>query len=81
MASTGKKTLHPSLKEPPALPLSNTLTALGAMGQNTKLSIRYNPISISATDLLSRVKSEEHVIIYFSTTEPDLEDAFLSLTQ
>ena len=81
LASTGQKTLHLILQKPPILPLSNTLTSIGAQWQDNTLSIRFNPISTNTIDLLDKVKLEGHVIIDFSTTEPDLEDVFLSLTK
>ena len=81
MASAGQKTLHLKLQEPPALPLSDTLILLGAKWENTRLSIKFNPVSANAVDILNRVTREGHIITDFSTTEPDLTDVFLSLTQ
>ena len=81
MASAGQKTLHLKLKEPPALPLSDIFTGLDAKWQDARLSIRFNPISTSAVDILNMVKREGHVITDFSTTERNLEEVFLSLLQ
>ncbi len=81
LASAGQKTLCLSLEKVPALPLSSSLIALGAQWKNNKLSIRFDPTSTNAINLLSKVRLEGYVVTDVSTAEPDLEDVFLDLTK
>ena len=81
LASAGKKTLHLSLTTPPPLPLPDALAALGAQWRDGCLSISFDPATSNAVDILHKVRLGGFEVSDISTTEPDLEDVFISLTK
>jgi ABC-2 type transport system ATP-binding protein len=81
MASAGKKTLHLSLATPPPLPLPEALAALAAQWRDDRLSIRFDPATNNAVDILHKVRLAGFEVSDISTAEPDLQDVFLSLTE
>ena len=78
LASAGQKTLHLSLTTPPPLPLPD---ALGAQWRDGRLSISFDPATSNAVDILQKVRFAGFEVSDISTSEPDLEDVFLSLTK
>ena len=78
LASAGQKTLHLSLTTPPSLPLPD---ALGAQWRDGRLSISFDPATSNAVDILQKVRFAGFEVSDISTSEPDLEDVFLSLTK
>ena len=81
LASAGRKTLHLSLVTPPASPLPDKLTAIGATWFDGRLSISFNPMTDTAVNLLNKVRQAGFEVHDISTAEPDLEDVFLQLTK
>ena len=81
MASAGKKHLHLTLASPPPATLPKTLQKLGAIWQDGRLSISYDPDQTTALELLTEVEKENFDVRDISTVEPDLEEVFISLTQ
>ena len=81
LAKVGQKTLHLTLKKPPTMPLPNALCKIGAQWRNNRLSIRFDPTNNNAINLLNIVKDAGLCVLDFSTTEPDLEEVFISLTK
>ena len=81
MASAGRKHLHLTLSSPPPDPLPKTLQKLGAIWQDGRLSISYDPAKTNTLALLAKVQKANLEVRDISTAEPDLEDVFISLTQ
>ena len=81
VASAGKKHLHLTLANQPPARLPKTLQKLGAVWQNGRLSISFDPAKTTALALLAEVQKANFVVQDISTTEPDLEDVFISLTR
>ena len=81
MASAGKKHLHLTLASTPPATLPKTLQKLGAIWQNDRLSISYDPAQTTALALLAEVEKENFDVRDISTVEPDLEEVFINLTQ
>ena len=81
LKSAGHRTIHLHLEKIPEFPLPKALTALGAKWHNGRLSICFDPSVRTAIDLLSDVKQAGFEIHDISTSEPDLEDVFLKLTE
>jgi ABC-2 type transport system ATP-binding protein len=81
MASAGTKQLHLSLASPPPTPLPKALQKLGAVWQNGRLSISFDPAKTTSLALLAEVQKAKCKVRDISTAEPDLEEVFLSLTK
>ena len=81
MASAGKKHLYLTLAGPPPTTLPKTLQKLGAIWQDGRLSISFDPTKTTAMMLLAEVEKANFDVREISTAEPDLEEVFLSLTQ
>lgn len=81
MASAGKKHLHLTLTSAPPATLPKALQKLGAIWQDGRLSISYDPAETTALVLLAEVEKANFDVQEISTVEPDLEEVFLSLTQ
>ena len=81
LASAGKKKLHLSLATPPPQPLPDALAALAAQWRDDRLSIRFDPATNNAVDILHKVQLAGFKVSDISTAEPDLQDVFLSLTE
>ena len=81
MASAGKKHLHLTLASTPSATLPKRLQELGAVWQDGRLSISYNPAETTALALLAEVEKAKFDVRDISTAEPDLEEVFLSLTR
>ena len=81
MASAGKKHLHLTLASPPPAPLPKRLQKLGAVWQDGRISISFDPAKTTTLALLAEVQKANFDVRDISTAEPDLEDVFISLTQ
>ena len=81
MASAGKKHLHLTLTSPPPARLPKRLQKLGAVWQDGRLSISFDPDKTTTLALLAEVQKANFDIRDISTAESDLEDVFISLTQ
>ena len=81
LESAGHRTVHLNLEKIPEFPLPDALNALGAKWQAGRLSIRFDPSVRTAIDLLSDVRQAGFKVRDISTSEPDLEDVFLKLTE
>ncbi len=81
MASAGKKHLHLTLAGPPPVTLPMRLQKLGAIWQDGRLSISFDPAKTTALALLAEVEKAKFEVRDISTVEPDLEEVFISLTQ
>ena len=81
IASAGKKHLHLTLTRPPPDRLPKRLQELGAVWQDGRLSISFDPDKTTTLALLSEVQKANLDIRDISTAEPDLEDVFISLTK
>ena len=81
LESAGHRTIHLNLETAPDLPLPDALSALGAKWDDGRLSIRFDPSIKTAIDLLRDVGQAGFKIHDISTSEPDLEDVFLKLTE
>ena len=81
MKSAGHRTIHLKLEKAPEFPLPDALNALGAKWYEGRLSIRFDPSISTAIDLLSEVRQAGFDVNDISTSEPDLEDVFLKLTE
>ncbi|MEK9911873.1 MAG: ABC transporter ATP-binding protein [Candidatus Puniceispirillum sp.] len=81
LASAGQKKLYLQVTTPPATPLPDGLTALGAQWDDGRLLIGFDPAKTSAIDLLNKVTAAGFAVSDFSTVEPDLEDVFLQMTE
>ncbi len=81
MASAGKKHLHLTLGSMPPARLPKPLKKLGAVWQDGRLSISFDPTKTTTVALLAEVQKANLDVQDISTTEPDLEDVFISLTQ
>ena len=81
MASAGKKHLHLTLASPPPAPLPKRLQTLGAVWQDGRISISFDPAKTPTLALLAEVQKANFDVRDISTAEPDLEDVFISLTQ
>ena len=81
MASAGKKHLHLTLACQPPARLPKTLQKLGAVWNDGRLSISFDPTKTTTLALLAEVQKAALEVRDISTAEPDLEDVFLSLTQ
>ena len=81
LESAGHRTIHLHLDKTPELPLPEALNALGAKWHDGRLSIRFDPSIRTAIDLLSEVGQAGFKVHDVSTSEPDLEDVFLKLTE
>ena len=81
MASAGARHLHLTLASPPQFPLPKTLQKLGAVWHDGLLSISFDPAKTTALALLAEIQKANVEVRDISTTEPDLEDVFISLTQ
>ena len=81
LESAGHRTIHLNLETTPELPLPDALSALGAKWHGGRLSIRFDPSIRTAVDLLRDVEQAGFKVHDFSTSEPDLEDVFLKLTE
>ena len=81
LESAGHRTIHLNLEKMPEFPLPEALNALGAKWHDGRLSIRFDPSISSAIDLLSEVRQAGFEVQDISTSEPDLEDVFLKLTE
>jgi ABC-2 type transport system ATP-binding protein len=81
MASAGTKHLHLSLASPPPTPLPKALQKLGAVWQDGRLSISFDPAKTTSLALLAEVQKAKCEVRDISTAESDLEEVFLSLTK
>ena len=81
MASAGMKHLHLSLASSPPTPLPKALQKLGAVWQDGRLSISFDPAKTTSLALLAEVQKAKCEVRDISTTESDLEEVFLSLTK
>lgn len=81
MASAGTKHLHLSLASPPPTPLPKALQKLGAVWQDGRLSISFDPAKTTSLALLAEVQRAKCEVRDISTAETDLEEVFLSLTK
>jgi ABC-2 type transport system ATP-binding protein len=81
MASAGTKQLHLTLASPPPARLPEALQQLGAVWQDGRLSISFDPAKTTTLALLAEVQKANFDVRDISTAEPDLEDVFISLTQ
>ena len=81
MKSAGHRTIHLKLEKAPEFPLPEALNALAAKWHDDCLSIRFDPSIRTAIDLLRDVRQAGFKIHDISTSEPDLEDVFLKLTE
>ena len=75
------RTIHFNLEKIPEFPLPDALNALGAKWHEGRLSIRFDPLISTAIDLLNEVKQAGFQVNDISTSEPDLEDVFIKLTE
>ena len=57
------------------------LGALGGKWRDGRLSISFDPATSNAVDILHKVQLAGFEVSDISTSEPDLEDVFLSLTK
>ena len=81
LESAGHRTIHFKLDEAPEFPLPVALNALSAKWHDDRLSIRFDPSMRTAIDLLRDVRQAGFKVQDISTSEPDLEDVFLKLTE
>jgi ABC-2 type transport system ATP-binding protein len=81
LETAGHKTLHIYLKKSPEFPLPDSLNKLGATWLDNRLSISFDPSTNTAIDLLGKVRQAGYEVQDISTSEPDLEDVFLQLTE
>lgn len=81
MASAGKKQLHLCLTSHPPKELPKSLQKLGAVWKDGRLSISYDPTKTTALAILAEVKKSKCEVRDISTTETDLEEVFLRLTE
>jgi ABC-2 type transport system ATP-binding protein len=81
LETAGHKTLHIYLKKSPEFPLPDSLNKLGATWLDNRLSISFDPSINTAIDLLGKVRQAGYEVQDISTSEPDLEDVFLQLTE
>lgn len=81
MKSASHRTIHLKLEKTPEFPLPGALNALAAEWHGDCLSIRFDPTIRTAIDLLSDVREAGFKVHDISTSEPDLEDVFLKLTE
>jgi ABC-2 type transport system ATP-binding protein len=81
LESAGQRTLFLTLETPPPIPLPLELAALGAVWQSNRLAISFDTVTDNAITILSKVTGAGLTVIDISTAEPDLEDAFLRLTE
>ena len=81
MKSAGHRTIHLKLEKAPEFPLPGALNALAAKWHDGCLSIRFDPSVRTAIDLLGDVRQAGFEVHDISTSEPDLEDVFLKLTE
>jgi hypothetical protein len=75
------KHLHLSLASPPPTPLPKALQKLGAVWQDGRLSISFDPAKTTSLALLAEVQKAKCEVRDISTAESDLEEVFLSLTK
>jgi ABC-2 type transport system ATP-binding protein len=81
MSTAGKKQLHVMIAGPPPSSLPKPLQKLGAIWQDGRLSISFDPTKTTALALLAEVEKANFDVRDISTVEPDLEEVFISLTQ
>ena len=81
MSTAGKKQLHLMVAGPPPPSLPKTMQKLGAIWQDGRLSISFDPTKTTALAILAEVEKANFDVIDISTVEPDLEEVFISLTQ
>ena len=81
MKSAGHRTIHLKLEKAPEFPLPGALKALAAKWHDGCLSIRFDPSIRTAIDLLGDIRQAGFEVHDISTSEPDLEDVFLKLTE
>ena len=81
MSTAGKKQLHLMVAGPPPPSLPTALQKLGAIWQDGRLSISFDPKKTTALAMLAEVEKANFDVRDISTVEPDLEEVFISLTQ
>jgi ABC-2 type transport system ATP-binding protein len=81
MSTAGKKQLHVMIAGPPPSSLPKPLQKLGAIWQDGRLSISFDPTKTTALALLAEVEKANFDVRDISTVEPDLEEVFISLTR
>ena len=81
LESAGYRTIHLDIGKVPEFPLPDALNKLGAKWNDGRLSIRFDPSIKTVIDLLRDVRRAGFKVHDISTSEPDLEDVFLKLTE